>query len=43
MKHVVERVRVEAEPTRWMREQPALGRKQERDDASLLMQFGGFY
>jgi len=43
MQHDLERVRDEAELKRWLREQAALARKQERDDASLLMQFGGFY
>ena len=43
MQRDLELVRDDAELKRWLREQAALARRQERDDASLLMQFGGFY
>ncbi|HEY0916199.1 MAG TPA: hypothetical protein VGE22_15115, partial [Solimonas sp.] len=43
MQRDLELVRDEAQLKRWLREQAALARKQEREDASLIMQFGGFY
>ncbi len=42
MQEDLERVRDDAELKRWLREQAALARQQEREEA-MLMQFGGFY
>lgn len=42
MQQDLERVRDDAELKRWLREQAALARQQEREEA-LLMQFGRFY
>jgi hypothetical protein len=42
MQQDLERVRDDAELKRWLREQAALARQQEREEA-MLMRFGGFY
>lgn len=42
MQYDLERVRDDAELKRWLREQAALARQQERAEAKM-MQFGGFY